>query len=70
MIKRYCDRCRKEMSQYSLFTGKIVADMGERPVLTNSLEYELCAECVNLLLDFLTFKPNPIITSKKEKTDE
>ena len=69
MIKRYCDRCRKEISQYNLFTGKIVADAGERPILTNSLEYELCAGCVNRLLDFLA--PQPIETQEvKVKTDE
>ena len=28
MIKRYCDRCGKEISEYNRFTGKIVADAG------------------------------------------
>lgn len=53
MIKRYCDRCGKEITEYNRFTGKIVADAGGRPVLTDSLEYELCAWCKEALLAFL-----------------
>lgn len=53
MIKRYCDRCGKEISEYHRFTGKIVADAGGRPVLTDSLDYELCAWCKEALIAFL-----------------
>ena len=53
MIKRYCDRCGKEISEYNRFTGKIVADAGGRPILTDSLDYELCARCKEALLTFL-----------------
>ena len=53
MIKRFCDRCGREIAEYNRFTGKIVADAERRPILTDSLDYELCARCKEALLTFL-----------------
>lgn len=73
MIKKFCDRCKKEIcgNHYSISLGCIADKTGRVPMMGGALNLEenfksrmLCEECIFDIKDYIDNKP---ILDKKNK---
>lgn len=59
MIKIYCDRCGKEISEYTNYTisvqGPEITSFDNRYKYTHK-QYQLCDSCMNDVHEFMTAK--------------
>lgn len=75
MTKRFCDRCKRELTNKNICNIKISVSDGEKYLYKTILDKEICEECAINMANITDYECNrhilrPAVIVSKEAVDE